>query len=59
MAKKVKKIRIPAQTILVNVEDYALEYGLEASEVADEIKRRFASIVQEHIDGLGLGPDYN
>ena len=43
-------------TVDVDPKAYAEEYGIEVSEVREEIKRRFEWVPQEIIDELGLAP---
>ncbi len=51
------KIRIPAQTVEVNRDGWALEYGIDTSDVRADVKAYFASYAQEIIAGLGLDTD--
>ena len=48
------KILIPAQTVEVNAEDWALEYGIDLNEVRADVKGYFHGVPQEIIDNLGL-----
>jgi hypothetical protein len=50
------KIRIPAQTITVDAEAWAIAYGVDRADVRADIAAYFAHIAQEQIDALGLGP---
>ena len=47
------KIRI-SETINVDAEAWAYEYGIEVSEVRDDVKAYFASWLQQKIEDLGL-----
>jgi hypothetical protein len=60
------KIRIPAQTIEVDAEKWAFEYGVipgrrhksgsyNLERVREDVKMYFASRCQETVDDLGLG----
>jgi hypothetical protein len=54
--KTVLKIKIPAQTVEVNLENWALSYGIEpnAKSVREDVKAYFFSYGQEVIDSLDL-----
>lgn len=49
------KIRIPACTVEVDAEAWALEYGIEKSEVREDVINYFTSFAAMQIDYLGLG----
>lgn len=48
------KIKIPAQTVEVNADDWAEEYGIEKSEVPEDVMSYFSNLYQQQIDYLGL-----
>ena len=49
------KIRIPAQTVEVDADRWALEYGIEKSEVRKDVVELLSYLAHGHIDSLGLG----
>ena len=49
------KIRIPAQTVKVDPESWALDYNIEVHEVRKDVKRYFMDYAQEWIDNRCLG----
>lgn len=49
------KIRIPAQTVQVDPDAWAHEYGVDRADVRKDVLAYFAHIAQEQIDALGLG----
>ena len=51
------KIRIPAQTVEVDAEAWATEYGIDVSEVRQNVLDYFAHSAQTKIDFLGLSPE--
>lgn len=51
------KVKIPAQTVEVDLEKWAFEYGIDVSESREDIKLYFEDWFQEQIDRLGLGPE--
>lgn len=55
MTRKTIKVRIPAQTVEVCVEDWALAYGVDASAVREDVIAYFANICAEKLEDLGLG----
>jgi hypothetical protein len=48
------KIRIPAQTVNVDPDAWAHEYGIDRADVRKDVMAYFAHIAQEQIDVLGL-----
>ena len=48
------KILIPAQTVEVNAEAWALDYCIEVNEVRADVKGYFHGVPQEMINNLGL-----
>ncbi len=48
------KIKIPAQTVSVNADDWALAYGIDRKNVRADVKAYFECQAQEQIDGLEL-----
>ena len=48
------KIRIPAQTVNVDPDAWAHEYGIERANVRGDVIAYFANFPQEQIDVLGL-----
>jgi hypothetical protein len=48
------KIRIPAQPVSVDPDQWALAYGIERADVRKYVIEYFAHIAQEQIDALGL-----
>ena len=46
------KIKVPAQTIQVDVEDWALEYGIDATPTAvrDDVREYFRGWCQHQVD---------
>jgi len=49
------KIRIPAQTVEVDADRWALEYGIEKSQVRKDVVELLSYLAQGHIDSLDLG----
>lgn len=50
-------IRIPAQTVKVDLDKWKTEFDLDARDVREDVKSYFEGRCQEIIDGLGLGPE--
>jgi hypothetical protein len=50
------KIRIPAQTITVDADAWAVAYGVDHADVRADVVAYFAHIAQMQIDALDLGP---
>ena len=48
------KIRIPAQTVNVDPDAWAHEYGIDLADVRKDVMAYFAHIAQEQIDALDL-----
>jgi len=48
------KIRIPAQTVNVNAEDWAIAYGIHPSTVSNDVKMYFEGYFQQQVEALGL-----
>lgn len=51
------KVKIPSQTVEVDLEKWAFEYGIDVSESREDIKLYFDGWFQEQIDRLGLRPE--
>jgi hypothetical protein len=49
------KISIPAQTVTVDPDAWALEYGIDRADVRKDVIAYFAHYFQEQIDVLDLG----
>jgi len=56
MTSKTIKIRIPAETVEVDVAQWALAYGVDEAAVRADVIAYFASRCAEQIAALGLGP---
>ena len=54
MARTIK-ITIPAQTVEVDVEAWANEFGVDAKDVRDDVKAYFRTWCEEQVALLGLG----
>lgn len=52
---KIIKIKLPAQTIKVDAEAWATEYGVPLKMVREDIKAYFTGVAQQQIEALGLG----
>lgn len=48
------KIRIPAQTVIVDADAWATEYGVDPDKVRQDVQEYFAGICQQQIAELGL-----
>lgn len=57
--EKYIKIRIPASTVLVDVEAWATEYGISQDKVRDDVKTYFAQWAASQLENLGLGKAAN
>ncbi len=56
MPVKTIKITIPAQTVEVDVEAWANEFGVDQKAVRDDVKAYFRTWCEEQVALLGLGP---
>lgn len=50
------KILIPAQTVHVDPEAWAIEYGIDPKDVRESVKQHFEHVLQTQIDLMGLNP---
>ena len=50
------KVRIN-QTVNIDAEAWALEYGLDPKDVREDVKMYFETWLQEHVRELGLADD--
>ncbi|WP_282129363.1 hypothetical protein [Roseobacter litoralis] len=50
------KIRLPAQTVEVDPDLWALAYSVDRAEVRDDVKAYFDGYFQQIIEGLDLQP---
>lgn len=56
MTAKTIKITIPAQTVEVDVEGWALSFGIDKKDVRNDVKAYFEGWFAQQIETLGLGP---
>lgn len=55
-APRTIKIRIPAETVEVDVEAWALAYGIAPEKVREDVRAYFKTWCKEQVEALGLGP---
>lgn len=57
MAQKIIKVRIPAQTVEIDLNQWALAYGIDpkVEAVREDVKAYFANQCAEYVAALGLG----
>lgn len=54
MAKTIK-VTIPAQTVEIDVDAWANEFGVDPKSVRDDVKAYFRTWYEEQVERLGLG----
>lgn len=54
-AKKFIKVQIPAQTVEVDVEAWAIAYGVDEAKVREDVKAYFRTWCAEQVAALGMG----
>lgn len=52
---KTIKVVIPSQTVEINAEAWALEFGLDVKDVRADVKSYFDGFCRNHVEYLGLG----